>query len=499
MSIKRQTLWSILPLLITSIFGVVTVPIFLHSLGPEMYALWFYVATFSGMFGFADFGLGVAVGRYVGVALGQGDVETARQFWGTGNAAGLPLLAVTCLLFAIVGATYGPQWFNAPRESYASLRLMFVMAAAGIFASYYANFWNALAQAHLHFGFLSCLKTIHSLASTLPAVLIAWLTHDAVPVVAWSVAANTLMLFAFMIYTRRSYGWGLELSMASREKLRIIAPLALKTLGSLFVGSFLFGIDRFLLGRLAAPVVFTNYSIASQLAQKLQVLSSAMMGPIANNSTRRVGSHGISAAGEIYDESLRFLFGWIALAVVWAQLWATPVLTLWLGAEAGPNVALVFKFLIGAYAFMAIANIGIAQLPALDRVGTGIYFNVLVGICTAVGVIVGWRHDGVRGAACGVLLGRAAYFAQDFFVIRMGNADAWKMPALWREIAFQTPVALVFLGISTILPGDPWWQAGAGVLHGSLVAVRLIWHLVSEGGNLSDPTESKAIPAQRIP
>ena len=44
-------------------------PLFYRYLGPEMYALWFYVLTFSGLFVFADLGLGSAVGRYMGVAL----------------------------------------------------------------------------------------------------------------------------------------------------------------------------------------------------------------------------------------------------------------------------------------------------------------------------------------------------------------------------------------------------------------------------------------------
>ena len=39
--------------------------------GAELYALWFYVLTFTGAFGFMDLGLGVAVGRYIGVALGR--------------------------------------------------------------------------------------------------------------------------------------------------------------------------------------------------------------------------------------------------------------------------------------------------------------------------------------------------------------------------------------------------------------------------------------------
>src|SRR5688572_3644069 len=99
MSLKRQTLWSILPLVSVTLVNIVSVPLFYRYLGAEMYALWFYVATFIGAFGFMDFGIGVAVGRYVGVALGGGDVAAAREYWGTGNVIVIPLLALMAMIF----------------------------------------------------------------------------------------------------------------------------------------------------------------------------------------------------------------------------------------------------------------------------------------------------------------------------------------------------------------------------------------------------------------
>ncbi len=71
MSLKKQTLWSIVPLLVITAINIVSVPLFYRFLGPVLYALWFYVLTFTGAFGFMDLGLGVAVGRYIGVALGE--------------------------------------------------------------------------------------------------------------------------------------------------------------------------------------------------------------------------------------------------------------------------------------------------------------------------------------------------------------------------------------------------------------------------------------------
>src|ERR1700719_4799734 len=95
MSLKKQTFWSVLPLITVTVINIASVPLLCRYLGAEMYALWFYVLTFTGAFGFMDLGLGVAVGRYIGVALGRNDFQAVREYWGTGNSIAIPLLAVT--------------------------------------------------------------------------------------------------------------------------------------------------------------------------------------------------------------------------------------------------------------------------------------------------------------------------------------------------------------------------------------------------------------------
>src|SRR5437773_9888050 len=92
MTLKRQSLWSIAPLVVISAVNIFSVPLFYRYLGAELYALWFYVITFTGIFGFADLGLGVAVGRYIGFAMGKGDAAAVREYWGTGNLIALPLV-----------------------------------------------------------------------------------------------------------------------------------------------------------------------------------------------------------------------------------------------------------------------------------------------------------------------------------------------------------------------------------------------------------------------
>src|SRR5262245_5677929 len=100
MSLKRQTLYIMSPLLVVSVVNIFSVPLFYRYFGEDLFALSGYIVTFTCMFGFADLGIGSAVGRYMGVALGAGDKTAAREYWGTGNLILLPLLALTGLVYA---------------------------------------------------------------------------------------------------------------------------------------------------------------------------------------------------------------------------------------------------------------------------------------------------------------------------------------------------------------------------------------------------------------
>lgn len=67
------------PLLVISAVNIVSVPLFFQFLGPDMYALWMYVSTLNGTFGFTDLGLSSTAGRFLGIAIG-GVLFAASRF-----------------------------------------------------------------------------------------------------------------------------------------------------------------------------------------------------------------------------------------------------------------------------------------------------------------------------------------------------------------------------------------------------------------------------------
>ncbi len=476
MSIKRQTLWSIAPLVVATVINVASVPLFYRYLGPEMYALWFYVLTFTGAFGFMDLGLGVAVGRYVGVALGQNDLQAVREYWGTGNAVAIPLLAAMALIFAVIGATFGPSWFNVAPPFVSLLRWSFVAGGVGLFLSYYGQFWLILSQAHLDFRFLSLLRIGTSLLQIIPSIILAWGTHNPLILVCWAAAVAALQLAIFVRHAKKTYSLGFDLSHAGWSRVHEMAAYTGKTFVSLLVNSLFGSADRLVLGKLAPPAVFTNYAIASNAGSRILGLSAAAMGPVFSNTNRAIGQGGRESVASVYNEIFDFTFPWYALVSIWVLFWHPVLLRFWLGANLGAAVTPLFVPLVIGCCLTGISNISTAQLGSLNRVGTGLAFNMATCLLLVVGVYFGWHWNAVVGVAWAFLGSRIVLVAQDFFVIRLIRAGGWLATQTWKNLGLQLAVGLAFFFSGLIWPRSSAWQLLPAFLHGGCVATWLLRH-----------------------
>lgn len=113
----------------TIIVSFFMMPFLVHNLGNEQYGLWLVVAAIVGFYGFFDFGIGTAVGKYISSALGKDEYDRANHiintsfflFLGIGILivilsfvlSGLGLLAdrgnakTFAILMSIIGANVG--------------------------------------------------------------------------------------------------------------------------------------------------------------------------------------------------------------------------------------------------------------------------------------------------------------------------------------------------------------------------------------------------------
>jgi O-antigen/teichoic acid export membrane protein len=409
-----------MPILVTSVVSIVSVPLYFRFLGDEMYAMWFYVGTLTGAFGFMDLGMGVAACRYIGVALGANDEPAASQYWATSHAIVLPMVTFFALVFIAIGVLFGPEWFNVSGEDARTLQWAMIWGGVGLFFSYYGQMWFVLSATHLDFRFLSIIRSSLGIASSLGTLAVAMIFKNTAALLAY---AALLGLIQFCILLHRGntrYALPVRFAEYRWARLKEMLPYTVKTFLQLISGSVLGSADRLLLGRLAPAPAFAAYNVALNIGSRMQNLSQAAMGPIFCNTSRGVGGDATRQPEAIYRDSLGFLFPWYGLVVVWVSVWSEPLVQFWLNENAA-MVGQAFPWVVAGCCLSALSNISGAQLGPMNRVGSGLFFSLLSSGLSALMVLGGWYLAGLSGAAAGFLVSRISLFFQDAFVRHHGG------------------------------------------------------------------------------
>jgi hypothetical protein len=183
----------------------------------------------------------------------------------------------------------------------------------------------------------------------------------------------------------------------------------------------------------------------------------------------------------VYNETFNFTFPWYLLVSVWAAVWHPVFLRLWLGPELGSAVSPLFVPVIVAFCLTAVSSISSAQLGSLNRVGTGLIFNLATACLFVVGVYFGWHWGGVVGVAWAFLASRVVVVGQDLFVILLVKAAGWLAMSTWKQVAGQVALGLAFSATVLVRPRDSFWQLIPAALHGLTVTGWLLRKTVRRG------------------
>lgn len=408
---------------LSSVLTILSVPIYFHALGNKMYALWFYVQTFTGAFGFMDLGLGVAVGRYIGVALGRDDILAVKQYWATGHAIALPFLACTTILAIFVGVFAGPGWFRVTDAETTTLKIAMFAGGLGLFFNFYGQMWLVLSQAHLDFRFLSFLRSAASLLSVIGCIFVAILTRNAAALVIFTTFISAIQFFALRHRASRTYSLPVNFSDFRVTRLQEMLPFTLKIFGQLLSASVLGTLDRLVLGRMASASAFSSYNVSLGFANRILSVSAAAMAPIFSNTSRGVGGDPDRQPAHVYRESFKLMLRWSAIPSAWLITWHTIFLDSWLGSGTASEVAKAFPWVISGSCLAALSNVASAQLASLNRAGTTLLFSSITNVLSAIFVVIGWEIHGLMGAGIGFCLSRSTAFVQDYIlrvILRMG-------------------------------------------------------------------------------
>jgi O-antigen/teichoic acid export membrane protein len=394
-SLKRNTSYNLIGALLPAIVALVTVPLYIPTIGTERFGALAIAWLVAGAFGFFDLGLTRATAYRVAALSCSNDsastasaLGTALVVGGTASLVASFLVAETARYYFAYQIVVGPTLRGELVDGAWLLGLVIPPAIVS------AVFGGAL-QGHNRFFDTNMLSIGTTLVTQAAPLITALLIAADYSSLLWSIVIGRALLAVFAV----------------AQATRVIAPLrawrfdlnearCLLTFGrwvmltSIATPAILFA-DRFLIGSLISGASVALYNIPFQLAQRLALVPTAIAGAtfphmVAASPTR---------ASELAAKATAYTFAAITGFTIALLFFLDPALALWLGSSIGAQIGSVAHVIL--LAFWA-NSLGVIFYVALEsqgrpRVVTAILFAEIPFYFAAL--YFGAAHYGMLGAA----------------------------------------------------------------------------------------------------
>ncbi|KRF04280.1 hypothetical protein ASH00_14330 [Arthrobacter sp. Soil782] len=394
---------------------------------------------------------GNAAGKFIAMARGEGDLNSARstqRFVAVSSAIGGAILAVVASL--VVSFQFGAGWFAGLMAGALTLSL----------AGY--NFSRGLRVGYGHFRTTALWDII---ASTVSLTLLT-----GVLVAGWSALLLAPLITGYAIFAITAWPFGSVGRLDSVRRKEILRFTAWSSLNIMAAGGLL-QLSIVLARQWASTAELGFYGAAVQLATPASMLSSAMLTAMGPTLVTRYASGDLTGMRQelarIMNITVAFFMPLFAIGVFWAQA----VMFVVFGPDfAAGAVYLGLLFIaVSATSFNA-ANArlngtearGIRELAAVNVV------SLVLGLA-----IMAWLGPilGAFGSAVGYMTGALVSSVVPFLIVWRRDSMPW-FPVLGRLLTAYVLMAGALFG-QKLTDGSQWWNVAC------TVAFILIWSLIN--------------------
>lgn len=350
----RNTSFSALDHLWMLALWAASTPIFISTLGEDLFGVFLLINTLIGLGGVMSFGFGEATMRYVAHYTGQNDPETAQKVVETS----MLFYAATTLPFTLA------IWFGAPWMAEGAFGLTgdiadqaiggLRMAAVALMVTAFVKTWEPAINGFERFDITARVSIVARSVIILGNVTLAVLGFGLPALLTTTATALTGQALVVFWILRRQFIPRLQImGWPSPKVTGEILRFGLQIWLQVCAGAMSNLVDRFIVGALIGPAAAGVYGVCLQLAQQVHLLlyrGLAYMHPAASRDTAS------GAGAEALSASYRTAV-WLTLAVVFAislplYVLADQVLTLWVGADFAEQGATLLRWLVIYFAIM---------------------------------------------------------------------------------------------------------------------------------------------------
>lgn len=459
MSLKRNTSYNLMGALLPALVALVTVPLYIPTIGTERFGALAIAWLVAGAFGFFDLGLT----RATAYRVAQVDHEN-EKIRGSVLGTALVICAGSSVIAGIAVTIGSRYYFGIAAKVSAALRPELVAASPwmglivpSVLVS--AVLSGALQGRHrfVESNLISIFGTLGTQVAPLIAaiavgprftILLASITAARLLVCVYAMwaAAATIAAPAFWTFTRREAAHLLDFG-----KWVMISSI---------LGPILMFSDRFLIGTIIGATAVALYNIPFQLAQRLSIIpaafGSAVLPKLTQTSDRMVSA-------DLFGRTLKMGQTALAIVAVGALAFIDTFLPLWLGHHVTPAMPTTFKLLVLAFYANGFAALAHFLLMSQSRPHV-ITLVMLVEVPFYLGgLYIATAHYGLLGSAASFL---ALCILDALAVLRLARVKIGNAFALLIQIA----TVLIAAGISLSTP----LGIGAGLFFAAIASSSIL-------------------------
>ncbi len=327
-SLKKNVVLNVAGSVIPLLVAIVTVPLYLNSVGAARYGVLSLVWLFAGYFSLLDFGISRATVNMIARTPYSDQPGQQRVLWSALWINGVFGLVGMVLVYPLAQYIFGTVRFDEPglrEELVASLPWLCLTVPLTLVS----GVLQGGLEARERFGVLNTLNVIGSLAVQLVPVLLAYQVSVKLDVLIPSIVITRLVLFVVIVaVVHRSFPLGPPLRW-DREAVRGLVSFGSWASVSGIISPVLEALDRFVIGAKLSATDVALYAVPFSIADKLRIVPRALV----RAAYPRLSGLPDQQALDLYRQLVTTSLNLMTPVALGAIVTSRHLLELWIGAS----------------------------------------------------------------------------------------------------------------------------------------------------------------------
>lgn len=190
--VVRGSSMKILSLVIAVATSFYLMPFLITTLGKEQYGIWILAGAFAGYYGFLDFGISSATGRFIALSLGEQDYHKANCV----TTSSLVIYLFISALILIITFLLAGYFNQSENDNGHTISYLILVLGLGLAIQFPARSFGTILTGMLRYDILNGIEIFTLLIRT--SLILLFLNHE-YGIIALAVITSTTAIFACML------------------------------------------------------------------------------------------------------------------------------------------------------------------------------------------------------------------------------------------------------------------------------------------------------------